>query len=97
MNVDIFALFIFSRYSRLSNIRKNMYIMKITCIMPHRDKNIKIANINPREIANFWKCAKIYTRENIYVHSIQELSFREQIVTAFLKGDNSLKQNRITL
>ena len=35
--------------------------------------NIKNANINLREIANFWKCAKIYTRKNIYVHSIFHL------------------------
>ena len=70
VNVDIFALYIFSRYSRLSNIRENMYIVKITYIMPHRGKNIKIANANPREIVDFRKCAKIYTCENIYVHSI---------------------------
>ena len=34
-----------------------------------RGNNIKNAKINPREIANFGKCAKMYTRENIYVHS----------------------------
>ena len=69
VNVDIFALYIFSRNSRLSNIRENMYIVKITCIMAHRGKNIKIGNINLREIANFRKCTKIYTRENIYAYS----------------------------
>ena len=72
VNVDTFALYayIFSRYSRLSNIRENMYIVKITFIVTHIGKNIKNANINQREIANFRKYAKIYTRENIYVHSI---------------------------
>ena len=69
VNVDMFALFIFSRYSRLSNIRENMHIVKTTFIRPHRGKNIKNANINLCEIANFRKCAKINTRENIYVHS----------------------------
>ena len=29
VNVDIFALYIFSRYSRLSNVRENMCIVKI--------------------------------------------------------------------
>ena len=69
VNLDIFALYIFSQNSRLSNIRENMYIVKITCTMAHRGKNIKIGNIHPREIANFRKWAKIYTRGNIYVYS----------------------------
>ena len=64
MNLDIFALYIFSRYSRLSNIRENMYIVKITVIMQHRGKNIKYANINLREIDNFRKYAKVYIHEN---------------------------------
>ena len=58
MKVDIFVLYIFSR---LSNIRENMYIVKILVIVPHRGKNIKNANINLREIANFRECAKIST------------------------------------
>ena len=62
MNVDIFALYIFSRNSRLSNVRENIYIVKITFILLHRGNSIKNAKINPREIANFRKCAKIYTR-----------------------------------
>ena len=37
--------------------------------MLHRANNIKNEKINPRDIANFRKCTKIYTRENIYVHS----------------------------
>ena len=68
VNVDIFALYIFSRYSR--NVRENMYIVKITFIMLHRGNYIKNAKIKPHEIANLQKYAKIYTRENIYVHSI---------------------------
>ena len=35
--VDIFALYIFSRYSLFSNIREDICNLKITCIMPHRD------------------------------------------------------------
>ena len=70
VNVDIFALYIFSRHSRLSNVRENMYIVKITFLMLHRGNNVKNAKINPREIANFRKFAKMYTRENIYIHSI---------------------------
>ena len=69
VNVDIFALYIFSRYSCLSNIRENMYIVKINFIVPHIGKHIKNAKIDQREIVNFRKCAKIYIRENIYVHS----------------------------
>ena len=37
--------------------------------MPHRGNNIKNADINPCEIANFQIRAKMYTRENIYEHS----------------------------
>ena len=37
--------------------------------MSYRVKNIKNANYSPREIAYFLKFAKMYTRENIYVHS----------------------------
>ena len=34
LNVDIFALYIFSRYSRFINIRENIYIVKITFVIP---------------------------------------------------------------
>ena len=70
MNVDIFALYIFSPYSRLTNIRENIYIVKITFIMPHRGSNIKNAKINLRKITNFQKSAKIYIHEIIYIHSM---------------------------
>ena len=46
-----------------------MYSAKISFIVTYRLKNIKNTNLNPREIAYFLKFAKIYTRENIYVHS----------------------------
>ena len=71
--VDIFALYIFSPYSRFSNIREDIYNLEITCIMPHRVYNFKNANVSPREIPNFRKFAKICTRENIYVHSIYNI------------------------
>ena len=45
-----------------------MYIVKITCTIQQSGNNIKNTNINLHEIANFRKCAKIYTCENIYVH-----------------------------
>ena len=51
-----------------------MYIVKITGIMPYIDNNFRNANINPREIVNFRKFAKIYTRKNIYVHSIASIA-----------------------
>ena len=38
--------------------------------MPCKGNIVKNANINPREIVSFRKFAKIYTRENIYIHSI---------------------------
>ena len=69
VNVEIFALYIFSRFSRLSNMGENIYNLKITFFIPHTSNKIKYANLSPREIANFRKFAKIYTRENIYVHS----------------------------
>ena len=47
-----------------------MYIVKITFILPLKGNNTKNANINPREIANFRKCAKCFTRENIYTFTV---------------------------
>ena len=55
-NVEIFALYIFSRNSRFSNISEYMYIVKITFIMPYRGNNIKcVQNCQVPEI-----------RENLY-------------------------------
>ena len=51
-------------------MRENIYNLKITFIIPHKSNKIKYANFSPREIANFRKFAEIYTREDIYVHSI---------------------------
>ena len=59
MNVDIVALYIFSSYSRFINIREEMYISKMTLIMPYRGNNIKSAKIYLSEIACFVKSAKI--------------------------------------
>ena len=65
------ALYIFLRYSRFSNIRENMYNLKMTCIIPHSGNNIKSANFeSTQKLPYFRKFAKMYTRENIYVHSI---------------------------
>ena len=48
-----------------------MYNLKITCIMPFRGNIVnKNVNINPRELVNIRKITKIYTCENIYIHSI---------------------------
>ena len=63
-------MYIFSRYSHMSNIRENMYSMKISITMSYSVKNIKNANLNPRENAYFLEFAKMYVRENVYVHSI---------------------------
>ena len=70
VDIDIFALYIFSRCSRFLNVRENMYNMKITFIVPPKGNTVKNANINPREIVNFRNFAKMYMRENIYIHSI---------------------------
>ena len=39
--------------------------------MLYIENNLKNTNINPCKIANFSKFKKIYTPENIYLHSIQ--------------------------
>ena len=85
MNVEIFARYIFSHYSGFSNIRENIYNLKITCIMPHRGNNIKDANLSPPKIVNFHKFAKIYAHKNIYIHSIfiLNLNIIYNIVTLF--------------
>ena len=69
MNIEMFALYIFSYCLRFRNIHENVFIIKITFIMPYMDNNNKTANIDLLEIANFRKYVKIYTRENIYVYS----------------------------
>ena len=42
--------------------------------MPHRGNNIKNPTMSQCEIANFYKFAKMYTGENIYVHSTKFIS-----------------------
>ena len=69
VNVEIFALYIFSRNSRFLEMRGNIFNMKNTFIIGQRAKNTKNANFNPSEIAHFVKSTTIYTRENIYVYS----------------------------
>ena len=49
--------------------------------MPQRGKNIKNANLSPRKIPQFRKFAEMYTRENIFVHSIST-----EINSVFLKN-----------
>ena len=70
VNVEMFALYIFSRYSRFSNIRENIYNLKFSYIMPHRTNIIKNANLSSREIANFCKFVKIYTREKVSTFTV---------------------------
>ena len=69
MNVEIFALYIISHYSRFLYVHENMYDIKITLIIPLIGNIVKNGNINPCEIVNIHKFANIYTRENIYIHS----------------------------
>ena len=77
VNVDIFAMYMFSLNSRFLNIRKNMYTVKITFVISQRDRYAENANFDTREIAHFQKYAKIYTRENIYLYTIQK---RERVL-----------------
>ena len=61
MNVEILALYIFSRNSRFLDIRENMYTLKITFIVAQRENDTQNANLNRSEIAYFVKSAKIST------------------------------------
>ena len=70
VNVEIFALYIFSRNSRFLEMREHIFNVKNIFIIGQRAKNTKNANFNPSEIAHFVKSAKIYTLENIYVYSM---------------------------
>ena len=74
VNVEMFVLYIFSRYSCFWNIRQNMYIVKITFTMLYIDNYIKNANTNPREIVNF--------RENLYTRKY----LRSQYLVVFEVG-----------
>ena len=47
-----------------------MYSVKITFTLQFRGNTFKNVNLNPREMVNFRKYKKMYTRKNIYVHSI---------------------------
>ena len=53
--------------------------------MPHKGKNIKNVNISLHEFVNFRKCEKMYTRENIYVHSILS-KMEEQCMSLYNQG-----------
>ena len=82
VNIDIFALYIFPAFCAfIKCLRKNMYIVKITCIMLHRGNNIKNGKINQRKIANFRKCPKTYTHKNIYVYSICRFYWVSSVMT----------------
>ena len=71
VNVDLFALYInYCRVIRPYHISaKICTYVNITFLMSYRGNDTKNANINPCEITNFLKTAKIYARENIYAHS----------------------------
>ena len=47
-----------------------MYCMKITFTIQFRGYTRENANLNPRDIVNFLKYAKIHTCENSYVRSM---------------------------
>ena len=70
VNVEIFALCIYSRNSRFLDMCETIYNVKNIFIIAQRAKKNENANFNPSEIAHFVKSAKIYTCENIYVYSI---------------------------
>ena len=53
--------------SRFLNVRENMHTSKIT---DKKDSYTQNASFITCEIGHFHKSAKIYTRKNIYVHSI---------------------------
>ena len=70
VNIEIFALYIFSRNTRLLKVRENMCDVKITFTIPFEGNTMINTNLNPCEIVNFLQYAKIYRSENVYVHSI---------------------------
>ena len=72
VNIEVFAVYIFSLNLRFLNIFENIYTVKITIIIAKRVIYTKNANFNTHEIAHFHKSAKIDTRENIYIYSIQK-------------------------
>ena len=89
VNVDICSLYIFSRYSRLSNLGENIYIVKITYLMPDRGSNIKNAKINLAEIlkifgkartfkyakiSTFTVCRSVKSTQSIYIEVDRQLS-----------------------
>ena len=56
--VEIFALYIFSRYSRFSNIRRNIYNLQISYIMPHGENIIKNVNLSLGKLPIFVNSGK---------------------------------------
>ena len=86
VNLDIFALYIFSHFSRFPISTKICMTQKSTiyCLIEH--DNSRKANLNPCEIASFLQFTTIYTRENIYVHSMScHLIFWSQLVVIICK------------
>ena len=98
VNVGIFASYIFSRNSRFLNIHENMYTVKIPFMLAYRVIYSQNVNINPREIANFRRSVKIYTSENIYVHSNlhdNSVAIKTLYIKAFLKFDMGLGKTHL--
>ena len=56
-----FRVVIFLRNSRLLKVFRNKYDMKITLAVPFGGNTMKNANLNPREMVNLLKYAKMYT------------------------------------
>ena len=61
VNIDIFALYIFSHYSHLSHIRENMNNVKISFTMPYRVKNKQ-----KYKFKSMRNCLFSQIRENVY-------------------------------
>ena len=69
VNVEIFALYIFSCYLHFSNIREKYEQLENYLYYTTVGNNMKNVHLSPHKIANFPKFVKMYSRKNIYIHS----------------------------
>ena len=70
VNLVIFELYIFSHNSCFLTICEYIYPSRITFIIAYKTSCTSNVNFNTHKIAHFHKFAKIYTRENIYIHCL---------------------------
>ena len=95
VNIEMFALYIFTRNFRILNIHENIYTMKITLIA-YRASYPYNVNFDPRKIAHFHKTTEIYTKYlrsqcfKVFIETKYNLSFHGCATSEASTGSTSI-------